>query len=267
MATRGTLPGIMNNWAGAKLSVGKDPIYGRWSWITLQGKNNRTIILVRAYRVNPGHQNFGEFSVYKQQYNLMLQQEHESQDPRTQTIIDLENFIQAQIENQEEIILSIDANKTIEDTPTPKPSSIRSMSENLGLINLTTISTHQQETHTGGICIDFCFITPNILPAIKAFRYLTFDCITSTDHQPYYLDLEVQTLFAHTPDMPQNPTSRLLKSTMPNRKKRYIQSVTSNFKEQFLVLAATNLQTEAAKQGVWTSQLQQKYENIDTKAT
>ena len=112
----------------------------------------------------------------------MLQQEHETQDPRTQTIIDLENFIQACIENKEEIILSIDANETIEDTPTPKPNSVRSMSENLGLINLTINSTSHQETHTGGRCIDFCFITPNILPAIKAFGYLPYECITSTDH-------------------------------------------------------------------------------------
>ena len=161
----------------------------------------------------------------------MLQNEHESQDPRTQTIIDLGNFIQAQIDKQEEIILCIDTNETIEDSPTPKPNSIRSLSENLGLINLTTTSTRQQETHKGGRCINFCFVTPNILPAIKAFGYLPFDCITSTDHQPYYLDLEVQTLFVHTPDMPHNPTSRLLKSTIPKRRKRYIQAVTSKFKE------------------------------------
>lgn len=230
-------------------------------------KNNRIITLVSTYRVNPGHKNFEKFSVYKQQLNLMLQQEQETQDPRTQTIIDLENFIQARIANKEEIILSIEANETIEDTPTPKPNSVRSMSENLGLINLTTNSTSHQETHTGGRCIDFCFITPNILPSIKAFGYLPYNPITSTDHQPYYLDLKVQTLFAHTPDMPQNPTSRLLKSTMTNRRKKYIQAVTSNFQEQFLLLAATNLQKEAAKQGVWTPQLQQKYENIDTKAT
>ena len=48
---------------------------------------------MNAYRVNPGHKNFVKFSVYKQQYNLMLQQEQETQDPRTQTIIDLENFM------------------------------------------------------------------------------------------------------------------------------------------------------------------------------
>ena len=83
----------MNNWTGANLSAVKDPTYDRWIWITLQGKNNIIITLVSTYRVHPDHQTFGEFSVYKQEYNLMLQQDHETQDPRTQTIIDLENFI------------------------------------------------------------------------------------------------------------------------------------------------------------------------------
>ena len=64
-------------------------------------------------------------------------------------------------------MLSIDANETIKDTPIPKPNSAMSMSETLGLINLTTNSTSHQEIYTGCRCIDFCFITPNILPATK----------------------------------------------------------------------------------------------------
>ena len=128
--------------------------------------------MISAYRVNPGHHKVGEFSVYKQLYNLMLKHEKASIDPRQQTIIDLETFIQAKLDNHEEIILSIDANETYDETKPSQPHSIRSLSENLGLINLSSNHQNQYETHKGGRHIDFCLVTLNIVPAIHAFGFI-----------------------------------------------------------------------------------------------
>ena len=85
--------GVVNKWTGAKISAGVDNVHGRWTWVSLQGRNRRIISFISVYRVNPGHQNMGEFSVYKQHYNLLLKHATSHQDTRSQVLIDLENFI------------------------------------------------------------------------------------------------------------------------------------------------------------------------------
>ena len=86
--------GVLNQWTGAKISSGHDKIYGRWTWVSLQSRNKRTVTFISAYRVNPGHKQLGEFSVYKQHYNLMLKNAPVHHDPRSQILLDLEQFIQ-----------------------------------------------------------------------------------------------------------------------------------------------------------------------------
>ena len=105
--------GVLNKWTGAKISAGADKIYGRWTWTSLQGRNRRTVTFISAYRVNPGHQNLGKFSVYKQHFNLMLKHTPTHQDSRLQILVDLEQFIQDRIQKKEDIVLSIDANETL----------------------------------------------------------------------------------------------------------------------------------------------------------
>ena len=177
----------------------------------------------------------------------MLKHETTYKEPRQQSIIDLKAFIAERITRTEEIILSIDANETI-DTKTPsKPNSTQSLIENLGLINLTTEKFIHHKTHKGGRCIDYCAITPNLQPAIQSFGYFLYNRITTTDHCLYFLDLEIQTLFTQTPDNPVNYSSRLLKSSIPKRKQKYIEEVEKNFAKQYILKAALNLQSEATK--------------------
>ena len=101
----------------------------------------------------------------------MLQREIESPDPRTQTIVDLQAFIQHQLDQQEEIILNIDANEVI-DPHKQQPNSISSMITSLGLINLSDTLPQKFESHREGRLIDFCLLTPNLSSAIESFGYL-----------------------------------------------------------------------------------------------
>ena len=104
-------------------------------------------------------------------------------------------------------------------TTPPPPPGIHQFMDSLGLINLASTLNTQFETHKGGRCIDYCMVSPNILPSVKAFGFLSYDRITTTNHRPYFLDLHIPTLFVHTPDSPVTPSSRLLKSYLPQRKK------------------------------------------------
>ena len=155
----------------------------------------------------------------------MLQQYDTTLDPRQKSIDDLESFITTRIQQGEEIIISIDANETINEDKPIQPYSIQSLINNTRLVNLTTFTPSVTETHTRGQIIDFCLVKPNVIPAVKAFTYLPFEMITSMDHRPYVLDLDVQLLFSHSPESPAPLPSRLLKSTMPKRRNRYLQEV------------------------------------------
>ena len=80
---------LLHRWTGAKMASGTDYPLGRWSWISIQGRQDKVVTLISAYRVNPGRSSMGSLSTYKQQYHILLQREIESPDPRTQTIVDL----------------------------------------------------------------------------------------------------------------------------------------------------------------------------------
>ena len=151
------------------------------------------VTLISAYRVNPGSTSLGEYSTYKQQYHLLLQQNQVNPEPRSQCIIDLELFIQQIQENNEEIIQCIDANETISSHQTHQAHSITTLKLNLGLVNMAEYVNYK------GRQIDFCFISPVLLSSVKSFRYLPYDSITSTDHKLYCLDFEILSFFDHSP--------------------------------------------------------------------
>jgi len=50
----GTLTGLTSKLVGKVHSQGSDPV-GRWSWITLHGKNSKKFTIITAYRVCPGN--------------------------------------------------------------------------------------------------------------------------------------------------------------------------------------------------------------------
>ena len=134
----GTLTSVLGRWTGAKITSGHDHPLGRWSWISLKGKGNKTITLINIYRVNPGHNNLGEYTNYKQQVFIKLKEGIDRYNPRTQTICDLQEFIQNKRNLNEDIIICIDANETTPNKKTDNSTSITTLTNNLGLINLVS---------------------------------------------------------------------------------------------------------------------------------
>ena len=225
------------------------------------------ITLISAYRVNPRTTSLGEYSSYKQQYHLLLQQGQETPEPRQQSITDLEQFIHTRQNNHEEIILCIDANETIKTQYSSQTPSITTLQINLGLINLAEYIDYQEPTQRGGRQIDFCLISPSLLSSVKNFTYLPYDYITNTDHKLYCLDLDIPSFFNHSPENPAPILSRTLRTHLPKRKSRYLETVKENFSLQHLLQAARQLQTKAQEKGEWNQMLHHIYENIDAKAT
>ena len=105
------------------------------------------------------------------------------------------------------------------------------------------------------------------MDSLVAFRYVPYGKITNTNHRPYYLDLQVQESFVHSPDEAMSIHARKLKTNIPKRKEKYITNIRKQFQNLELTKAASKLLKEAKSKGKWTSELQHKYEEIDTQAT
>ena len=129
----------------------------------------------------------------------------------------------------EDIIICIDANKTIQNQNKDNTPSISTLINNLGMINLASTLPEQYESRKNGRLIDLCLITPSLLSSVHAFGYLPYDKITNTDHKTYFLDLQVQELFAHALDEATPIHTRKLKTNISKRKEKYINNIIKQF--------------------------------------
>ena len=131
----GTAMTITGKWCGrATTEAGMDPSgMGRWSFMTLQGKNSIEILVITACRVSqasmPQH---GDRTSYHQEYMIMSRNGETSPNPRRQFIIDIITFIQTHQHHGKEILLMID---TIEELG-KKSQEIVSILQECSLYNL-----------------------------------------------------------------------------------------------------------------------------------
>ena len=90
----GTTTSVLGEQSSRVIQSGTDNTgMGRYSWVTLQGKENRTITMISAYRVC-STKTPGPFTAYSQQAHIMSIQGNTNPDPRQETIQDLTDFIQ-----------------------------------------------------------------------------------------------------------------------------------------------------------------------------
>ena len=141
-----TIISVLGRWTGAKITSGNDCPLGRWSWISLKGKGNKIITLVNVYRVNPGHTNLGEYTNFKQQVFIKLNEGIDKYNPRPQTVIDLKELVQNIINQHKYIIICIEANETIQNQNIDYTPSKSTLINNLGLINLASTLSEQYES-------------------------------------------------------------------------------------------------------------------------
>ena len=86
----GTTTTVVGKWVGRIIDSGNDARLGRWTWQTLRGDTNLTIITV--YRVCQEKGNSGELTAHAQQSALLLDTSP-APDPRKQVLEDLKAFV------------------------------------------------------------------------------------------------------------------------------------------------------------------------------
>jgi len=87
----GALQALLGNWVPHTVDTGQDTTgLGRWSFIKLQGQNNKRYILLSGYHICENQCiDLGSNNTYNQQYQLLHQQGHHSPDLQTQFLNDL----------------------------------------------------------------------------------------------------------------------------------------------------------------------------------
>jgi hypothetical protein len=181
---------------------------GRWSGFKLKGKNNKTIIILSAYRPTKSR-DLGDNTCYSQQWRLLRSKHQREPRPREVFVTDLIKLITEWENNNFEVIIGADMNE----------SCVKAKSEVTHLLNKTTLVSllnidDPPATYTrGSQCIDFMFGTPNIKRATERHGYLQFyKGAWDSDHRGLFVDLNIDKLFDVPIQTPPN-TRRNLTST------------------------------------------------------
>ena len=116
----GTLQILTDRWVSRLQAKGVDPYgLGRWSYMTLQGKGNRLITAITAYRVcKPSIDGTGDTTAYQQQFRSILSSYNDkgmynTPEPHRQFVLDLQSWIEHLQIQGHSIIHSLDGNEDI----------------------------------------------------------------------------------------------------------------------------------------------------------
>jgi hypothetical protein len=167
---------------------------GRWSYITLNCKENKQITVINAYIVC-SQSDPVDTTISKQQQCIQYADNELRPyvvDPHKQTLIDLQYSVQGLQQDGEGEILFLDANQDEQQTYRPQEhneyfktrngfhvdrsidGSLRTLMANCGLTNaLTDVNSEQvQNTHArGSKQIDFALVSDGILPWSNPSEY------------------------------------------------------------------------------------------------
>jgi len=182
------------------LAQGTDPELGRWSYITLQTKNNKKITFLNVYRVchqntdiqepnnRIGSRNLRTF--FTQQLEVYAKQ-GVSKDPRTSIIEDLKSLILERFySNQDFLVLGIDANEDINCT---NNTSILQMLYGLGLQDALVFLNGEDRPPTisgSSQVIDHILVSQNVLEYLVGAGQLVRNSTFTSDHSALFIQID-----------------------------------------------------------------------------
>ena len=103
------------NWAGRVTSMGQDEL-GRWSFITMEGKQDRKVTIIAFYRVCKKNAETGKTTIRVQQERDLYNFRKSQKDPREVILCDLESEILKKQNEGHEIIIFGDINDEVRDS-------------------------------------------------------------------------------------------------------------------------------------------------------
>ena len=239
----GTLTTVRGNWSGRVIEKGKDSL-GRWSYVTLEGKHEKKLMIITTYRVCRKNSENGKITIRKQQERDLYKMRKSLKDPREELLIDLEKEIkQKHIKGYEFIIFS-DMNEDINNS-----TRINEFMESANLKNVMTTKHIGKELpctyDRGSKCLDIMMMSKSIDDkAIRKCGILPFYHGMPSDHRSFFADFDTDYLFtnAHA-----NSTERNFKrftTTQTKKCDRYLYNLESMMEESRIFKKIAKLEKE-----------------------
>ena len=210
----GTAALLTNEWTGRIFQCEQDSSgLGRWTTTMMAGKQHRKIALISSYQVckTSIHQ-CGLTTSFSQQWHLLRSQGHELPNPRERFWNDLTSHIHSLQAKQFQIILLGDFNTTnTKDEHNPVNNLLQKCNLSDAIEHFHECSTHTSYSR-GTTIIDYCLVSTDLLPSIRACGYLPLYFLCFSDHRSFYVDFDSSILFGGSPPKISKPTARYVKS-------------------------------------------------------
>jgi hypothetical protein len=284
----GTLQILTDRWVSRLQSKGVDPYgLGRWSYMTLRGKEKSLVTFITAYQVcKATFDNTGDSTAFHQQFRSILSHYNthnisSKPDPHKQFILDLQAWLEMLISEGHSIVLSLDGNEdTTNFTGNFYPldyqegrfirapqhdDSIATLCCTCGLKDVLTTqhkppypSTYARSKNR----LDYICVSADILSAVQRSGVLPLYSIYMGDHTPCYIDFNASSLFGEDTQQLQPPQLRGLQLRDPRKVDDYITFRCKQVEYHKLEEKIHTLNT-IADSGKWTPSLTLEYEKID----
>jgi len=186
---------------------GQDPHgLGRWSYLELEGKNDKRMVVVTGYWLCNQPTRLGLTTYHDQQHHLLLQCGNANPNPHEQFLDDIILQINTWRQQQKAVLLYMDANDDVSQT-NPHSGIGRIVAET----DLTDLHKHKfpararPATHTRrSLTIDICLGSPEFIQALETASILPFGQPTHIhgDHRTLIVEFDSNMLFGNASRTP-----------------------------------------------------------------
>jgi len=193
----GTATIVRNNAVGRVIAKDSDSI-GRWSYVTLGGKDGKKVTFVSAYQPCKGKpKKDGSMTVITQQYAQFLEEKrHNPENVRRHFIRDFKRFVKNCKSRGEELVIQGDFNENIG----INSDGLAQLCRQQDLMDpIHYMHGHPQDHFStyldGKEIIDYILISKSLLPSVQACGYMPFLERIHGDHRATFIDFNTTMLF------------------------------------------------------------------------